>query len=92
MKEKDMEEVRKICLSMINSAYQLNDIIPNVEMMLYKIFCSPVTTKETRKDSDNLLVGNLFLNDKQNLGPAVYRSLLETVSLYPKKKHFKKIV
>lgn len=46
MKEKDMEEVRKICLAMINSAYQLNDVIPNVEMMLYKIFCSPVTTKE----------------------------------------------
>lgn len=87
-----MDEVRLLCLSIINSAYQVNDIIPNIEMMFYKMFCSPMTTKEIRKGNENLLEGNLFLREGMNLGPTVYRSLMETVALYPKKKHFKKII
>jgi len=39
-----------------------------------------------------LLAGNLFARDGINLGPQAYRSLLETVALHPKKKHFKKII
>ncbi len=62
--------------------------------MFYKIFCSPISTKELRKtqESEDILAGNIFAKDGMNLGPSVYRSLLETVALHPKKKHFKKIV
>lgn len=56
------------------------------------MFCSPITTKEIRKGSNDLLEGNLFTKNGLSLGPAVYRSLLETVALKPKKKHFKKII
>jgi len=81
-----------LCLSITNSAYQLNDLIPNIELVFYKMFCSPITTKEIRKGSNDLLEGNLFTKNGLSLGPAVYRSLLETVALKPKKKHFKKII
>ena len=92
MKETDAAEIRLLALSLISQAYQLNDIIPNVELIFYKIFCSPITSKDTRKGSDELLEGNLFAREGMNLGSQVYRSLLETVALYPKKKHFKKII
>lgn len=94
IKLEDPVEVRKLVLSMINSAYQLNHIIPNVELVFYKIFCSPISTKAIRKEqeSTDLLAGNIFAQEGLNLGPSVYRSLLETVALHPKKKHFKKIV
>lgn len=51
-----------------------------------------MATKAARKagDADDLLVGNLFRG--VNLPATVYRSLLETVALQPKKKHYKKIV
>jgi hypothetical protein len=39
-----------------------------------------------------LLAGNIFDRPGLKLGAAVYRSLLETVALHPKKKHFKKII
>jgi len=42
-------------------------------------------------DSDYLLDGSLFAREGINLGPMVYRSLLETIALYPKKKHYKKV-
>ena len=77
---------------MINYAYELNDLIPNIELMFYNIFCSPLTTKDIRKGNEDLMVGNLFTLENLNLPPAVYRSLLETVALHPKKKHFKKII
>ena len=93
-REEDIENLTMLCLSIINSAYELNNAIPNIEMMFYKIFFSPITTKEMRKklgDSDYLLDGSLFAREGINLGPMVYRSLLETIALYPKKKHYKKV-
>jgi len=94
MREKNVDEVRMLCLALINSSYELNDIIPNIEMMMYRIFISPQLTKEARQKSEegDLLEGNLFCKENVNLGPAVYRSLLETMALYPKKKHFKKLI
>lgn len=94
IKLEDPEDVRMFCLAIINSAYELNKAIPNIEKMFYKIFFSPITTKEQRKqtDSEFLLDGTLFCKDDIDLGPMVYRSLLETMALYPKKKHFKKIM
>jgi len=79
---------------MISSAYELNDLIPNIELLFFKIFCSPITTAEQRKqeDGEDLLAGNIFAVKDINLGSIAYRSLLETVALYPKKKHFKKIL
>ena len=50
LKLEDPAEVRMLVLSMINSAYQLNEHIPNVELLFYRIFCSPITTKEQRKE------------------------------------------
>ena len=29
---------------MINSAYELNEIIPNIELVFFKMFTSPITT------------------------------------------------
>ena len=59
---------------------------------MYNIFCSPIVTKELRKGNKDLMDGNLFARDGMNLGNDFYRSLLETITLYPKKKHYKKIV
>jgi len=39
-----------------------------------------------------LLAGNIFTHEGTKLGPIVYKSLLETCALYPKKKHLKKII
>lgn len=71
----------ELCLSLVNSAYELNDIIPNIELLFFKMFVSPITTKAERKagDADDLLVGNLFRGI--NFDSAVYRSLLETVAI-----------
>ena len=79
---------------MIHSAYECNDLLPNMEMLLFKMFTSPSTTKTLRKDEDNnhLLIGNLFARDGVQLSSSVYRSLLETLALHPKKKHYKKII
>ena len=38
-----------LILSMINSSYELNDIIPNIEMVFFRMFTSPITTKTERK-------------------------------------------
>ena len=35
-------------LAMISQAYELNEFIPNIELLIYKIFFSPITTKEER--------------------------------------------
>jgi hypothetical protein len=48
---------------LINSAYELNTLIPNVELLFYKMFCSPITTKSDRaggKDREDVLYGNIF--------------------------------
>ena len=86
------EDKAEMCLALVNSPYELNEMIPNIELLLFKIFTSPMYNKAARKagDSDDLLVGNLFRG--VNFKPSVYRSLLETVALQPKKKHFKKIM
>ena len=92
MNETDPEQLRLFAISLINSAYQLNQKIPNIELMFYRVFCSPITTKDIRQGNKDLLAGNIFAKQGINLGSQVYRSLLETVALHPKKKHYKKIV
>lgn len=79
---------------MVTSAYDLNTLIPNIEMVFYRIFCSPLTNIEERKlkEKSNILAENIFAQKKVSLTLFGYRSLLETLSLYPKKKHFKKVI
>ena len=80
---------------MINSVYELNDIIPNIELIFFKMFTSPITTKAIRKlrDSEDILAGNLFhKTDFDKMPKQAYMSLLHSAALQPKKKHFKKIV
>lgn len=62
-------------------------------MLLYKLFMSPITTQNLRKlkDKDDLLAGNLFARPGIKLDSRVYKSLLETIALFPKKKHLKKV-
>jgi hypothetical protein len=54
--------VQSLIISLVNSSYELNGLIPNVEMLFYRMFCSPLTTKEDRKgkDIENVLYGNIF--------------------------------
>ncbi len=60
------------------------------------MFTSPITTKEERKGRDHedetILHGNIFADKKISLTYFGYKSLLETLILNPKKKHFKKVV
>jgi len=93
--ELSKEDQELLVLSMVNSAYELNETIPNIEMLLFRMFVSPITTKSERKnkDHDELLAGNLFDGLKGFKMPKqVYVSLLQSVALNPKKKHFKKIL
>jgi hypothetical protein len=39
-----------------------------------------------------LLKGNLFAEKEMSIHPLIYKNLLETMTLKPKKKHFKKLV
>ena len=74
----DHKEIEMLILAMINQAYELNDIIPNIELVFYKTFCSPLITKDIRKenDKDNLLAGNIYTNKDLTLPMDAYRSLL----------------
>lgn len=83
-----------LIVSMVHSAYELNYLIPNIELLLYRMFCSPINTREARKgkDKDDLLMGNIFAEKNVSMTNSGYRSLLETLALEPKKKHYKKIV
>ena len=56
------EDKELFVLSMLNSTYELNDSIPNIELVFFKMFTSPLTTREARKknDQDDLLAGNIF--------------------------------
>lgn len=87
-------DVQQLIISMVNSAYELNSLIPNVEMLFYKMFCSPLSTKEERKgrDKESVLFGNIFAQKKISLTYFGYKSLLETLVLEPKKKHLKKVI
>lgn len=61
-------------------------------MILYKLFMSPISTKAKRKKSNELLAGNIFAKEGIDLSTDVYQSLLETLALKPKKKHYKKLI
>lgn len=58
------------------------------------MFTSPITTQAERKkqDKDNLLAGNIFKDSEMKMPHEAYVSLLQTVALKPKKKHYKKIL
>lgn len=59
------------------------------------MFCSPITTKELRREANDKvkpLVGNIFADKKMSLHPDVYRSMLQTLTMRPNKKHYKKIL
>lgn len=77
---------------MINQAYELNALIPNIELLLFKMFVSPSMTKEARAESEDLLAGNIFVEKGFKLHDDACHSLLETVTMRPKKKHYKKII
>lgn len=88
------DDVQSLIISLVNSSYELNGLIPNVEMLFYRMFCSPLTTKEDRKgkDTENVLYGNIFAQKQVPLTYFGYKSLLETLVLDPKKKHLKKVI
>lgn len=92
----DNKDVELLLLAMISQAYELNEHIPNIELLLYKMFFSPITTRPMRSekgaDRENLLLGNIFAGRKMQLHEDIYNSLLVTLSLNPKKKHYKKII
>lgn len=54
---------------------------------------SPQLTKAQRKmkDKQDSLAGNLFAKEGVHFDNCVYQSLLETLVLYPKKKHLRKV-
>src|SRR5450830_1555320 len=79
-------DIQQLIISMVNSSYELNSLIPNMELLFYKIFCSPLTSKEERSngaDHENLLLGNIFSQKKVSVTYFGYRSLLETLVLQP---------
>jgi hypothetical protein len=88
------EDIQGIIISLVNSSYELNSLIPNSEMLFYRMFTSPISTKEDRagKDRENVLYGNIFADKKVCLTYFGYKSLLETLVLDPKKKHLKKVI
>lgn len=93
IKLQNPEAVEKLLLSMIYQRYELNSLIPNIELLLSKMFFSPLSTRELREGEKNhLLYGNLFAAKKVSLPEEVYRSLLQTLLVKPKKKHFKKLL
>jgi hypothetical protein len=49
----DNVEVQKLLLSMVHQKYELNTIIPNIELLLAKMFFSPLSTKELREGADS---------------------------------------
>ena len=88
-------DIQALIISLINSSYELNSLIPNVELLFYRMFCSPITTKAERaggNDRDNVLVGNIFAQKKVSITYFGYKSIIETLVLDPKKKHLKKVV
>jgi hypothetical protein len=89
------QDIQALIISLINSAYELNSLIPNVELLFYRMFCSPITTKADRaggNDRENVLFGNIFAQKKVSITYFGYKSLLESLVLDPKKKHLKKVI
>lgn len=85
-------------IALISHAFEINHSIPNAELLFYKMFQTPLTTHETEDENSlikkDLLDGRVFEFDKKlcPLGNQLYRSLLETNAIHPKKKHFKRII
>jgi len=48
--------------------------------------------RQGKDSSDHILLGNIFADKNVSLTYFGYKSLLETLVLHPKKKHFKKVV
>lgn len=86
------QDIELLLLSMINHSYEVNQTIPNIELIIYKIFFSPLSTMEARKTSKDLLEGNIFAKKGMKMHPMIYKNLLQTLTVRPKKKHFKKVV
>lgn len=72
----DTKQIELLLLSMIHQSYELNSYIPNIELVLYKIFCSPIITKDERKEATDILQGNIFAAKNMSLPIDVYKSLL----------------
>lgn len=53
------------------------------------MFMSPMYNEKERDESKDILAGNLFERKLTNEG---YNSLMQTLSLKPKKKHLKKLL
>ncbi|CAI2365840.1 unnamed protein product [Moneuplotes crassus] len=87
----NLDDIPLFVISFLANALELNNWIENTHILFYKIFCTPKINKEERKESEkeNLLSGNLFKTSISSYG---YRSLLHSVLLKGKKKHFKKII
>jgi hypothetical protein len=86
------QDIQSLVIALINSAYELNSLIPNVELLFYRMFSSPLTTKAERAGGDDVLLGNIFAQKKVSVTYFGYKSLLETLVLDPKKKHLKKVI
>ena len=78
-------------------------MIPNSSQVLYNIFFTPLNTKNQRRieteegvqhldTGSNSLLGNLFAEKHMSLHPVLYDNLIETLTLHPKKKHYKKLI
>ena len=86
------QDIQSLVIALINSAYELNSLIPNVELLFYRMFSSPITTKAERAGGNDVLLGNIFAQKKVSVTYFGYKSLLETLVLDPKKKHLKKVI
>lgn len=85
------EDIPFFVASFLSNAYKLNSWIPNTHLVFYQMFCSPKINKEERAklEKDDLLAGNIFNHSVSTIG---YKSLLHSVLISGKKKHFKKIL
>ena len=100
----DNKDVELLLISIIQQKYELNQYVPNIQMLIFKMFCSPISTKTQRKSTssdgkvvsldvgENILLGNIFADKNMTLHPMIYKNLLDTLGMMPKKKYFKKIV
>lgn len=85
------EDIPFFVASFLSNAYKLNSWIPNTHLVFYQMFCSPKINKEERVklEKSDILGGNIFNHSVSSVG---YKSLLHSVLISGKKKHFKKIL
>lgn len=94
--------MRQFILAFINQSYEINEHIPNASGFFYRIFQTPLTrpaltpgeVPSRYRNENELLQNRVFKINGRNipLGSALYLNLLETAALYPKKKHYKRII